>query len=296
MREWGELERLLYRWGHIARMVSWERTRKFDSETECLRIVERLQEQNHDYTVWNDHIMDHGWSVTDWGDRLAEAFPELVDWEGEWYDLQEGAQKDVYVSEIVQKCYEHFPHVDTTPFVEFGHAVRMLWDDDIDFSYYRDSSGPDDSDFLESYASYREAKTLLGISYERASRVGERIEILEWGNAGPSVRVVSTRVSVNLADYTVMILPKRDVDAVQQFGPLEPHEAQYINALVEAKMGGSGYVTENDLKQLPLAEGRNITRDFNGSEGKRPVRGIKQKYPKLWNIIGANRNGRYLKV
>lgn len=305
IREWTELERAVYRWRIVADMVSWEEKQYFETQVECDRIVARLKSCNHYCTIFEDHVVDDGWRLDSWGDHLAKAYPELVNWEGEWFG-QDGNTGDLCATEIVQECYKRFPHVDTTVFIEFRDAALPVSTAENDISLYEFEDLVDwlenRADFLAEYAVYRKAKARLRRFYKRGFRVGERIHMLARGERGQRLPISDTplgetRVNVDLTDYMVTISSIRGPAGPQSIGPLLPHEAQYINALVEAKRDGVQYVTEAELKELPGCRGRNVSRDFNGQKGVRPVRGIKQKYPQLWKIIGVSRgNGRYLKV
>lgn len=277
-----ELVELLRRWERVGEKVAWDREWRFETQEQRDRIVEHLRSESHYYRIHDDSIEDRGWLIGDWPARLEGLDPENSTLFNDpfcvfWVTLDHKADDliDIGVREIVQQCYEQFPHVDTTPFVEFWHAACATFDDEaMDFDPTRPCGKP-----------------LLRKAYERALPVSTRIQMLIGYQP-----VTPTRVSIDSSTYTVTIRPRRPTELPLQIGPLAPHEAQYINALVEAKQSGDSYVTEVELKMLPGCNGRNITRDFNGTDGARPVKGIKQKYPKLWKLIGANNMGRYLKV
>ena len=274
-----ELIAILLRWEDIASRVSFHQEYPYTTIAERDRLVEFVDCCNHNVVIRDELVIDYGWLVCDWGERLLEESPSRVWWDDEWEAWHEDDQIDMGVAEIVRKLDDRFPHVDTTAFCEFLVAAESQLHDELSSKSF-EHRVPD--------------KRPLLVAYERAKAVSMRIQILTVGEHGKRYRSARpTRVSVDLSTYVVTI----EDNPMHRVGPLAPHEAQYINAMVEAKRNGTPLVTETVLKELPGCKSRNVTRDFNGTEGAKPVRGIKQKYPKLWRIIGSVQGkGRYLKV
>jgi hypothetical protein len=119
-----ELIELLQRWEHVGEKVTWYAEWRYKTEEDAEGIIVHLRGQCHFFDRLKDGILrDHGWRITDWPFRLEGIDPaENSGRTGTIASVSSYLPEyaiNIGVVEIVQKCYEQFPYVDTTPFVEF---------------------------------------------------------------------------------------------------------------------------------------------------------------------------------